>query len=234
MYGVKSLVKLVLFLGVTFAFSSETTVNIQCVETGVTLYIDGVKKQVTTAETTSLLLPLGQHELMMTKPLDEDWHMVARKNIEILDEKTVMVNLGMDIEKISKKKNTSNIDNFSKSGDTVIDKARNLVWQDTPEVITVKKNWEEAQAYCQALDGKDWRLPSYDELISIVDYTKHTLAIMPAFKYIVSEYYWSSNVELENPKNVKNVYFGNGCPDGKSKKDKYFIRCVHPYKVTNS
>jgi len=100
-------------------------------------------------------------------------------------------------------------------------------------VTEVKKNWMDAQAYCKALslDGKnDWRLPTYDELISIVDYTKHTLAVMPAFEHIVSEYYWSSNIDIENKENVKSIYFGNGCPDGKSKKNLYFVRCVRILK----
>jgi len=230
---VKILFTVLFVFGMTLTTYAETTVNIACAESGATLFVNGKKKGVLNDKITPIVLPVGKYELMVTKPLDEDWRMIARKNIEISNAKMRTVDLSLDIEKVSKKKNTSSVDNFSKAGDVVIDKKGKLIWQDTPSVIEVKKNWEEAKAYCQALSlehSEDWRLPSYDELISIVDYTKHTLAIMPAFEHIVSEYYWSSNADKENSKNVKNVYFGNGCPDGKSKKNKYFIRCVRPLK----
>jgi hypothetical protein len=97
-------------------------------------------------------------------------------------------------------------------------------------VIEVKKSWFDADKYCKSLsvDGiNEWRVPSYDELITIVDYNKHTLAAMPAFKHVISEYYWSSNEDDKNAKNAKNVYFGNGCPNANLKEDKYYIRCVH-------
>jgi len=220
-------------IGVTQVSFANTVVNIGCDEEDATLYVNGVTKLQIKEKTTPVTLSSGAYELMVSKPLDEDWQLVGRKNIVIKNEKSIDVKLGMDIEKISKKTNKSSADSFVKHGDVVVDKARKLVWQDDASVATVKKNWTEAEAYCKALilnGTKDWRLPSYDELISIVDYTKHTLAVMPAFKHIVSEYYWSSNIDIEDKENVKSIYFGNGCPDGKSKKNRYFIRCVHKLK----
>ncbi len=220
---------LLLFILTVFGVAGQTNVNIICAESGATLYVNGEKKVTLEAKSTPILLAKGHYELMVTKPLDEDWRMVGRKTIDVSSESQMQVNLGLDIEKISKKKNTSSADNFAKAKDTVVDKAGKLVWQDDDAVTHVKKNWLDAQAYCKAYgDGKSWRLPNYDELISIVDYTKHTLAVMPAFEHIVSEYYWTSTEEEKNTKNVKNVYFGNGCPDGKSKTKEYFIRCVRP------
>jgi len=229
----KILFNLLFVFGITALTYATTRVNIVCGEADATLLVNGKKKGVLHDKVTAIVLPIGKYELMVTKPLDEDWRMVGRKNIELRDEKVRSVDLSLDIEKISKKKNTSTVDNFRKSGNVVIDKSRKLIWQDTPSVIEVQKNWEDAKSYCQALSlehGEDWRLPSYDELISIVDYTKYTLAIMPMFEHIVSEYYWSSNEDTENSQNVKNIYFGNGCPDEKPKKEKYFIRCVRPLK----
>ena len=133
-------------------------------------------------------------------------------------------------KKISKKTNKSSADNFTKKGEVVLDEAAYLIWQDDTAVTEVKKNWFDAEKYCKSLsiDGIDsWRVPSYDELITIVDYTKHTLAAMSAFKHVISEYYWSSNEDNKDTKNAKNIYFGNGCPNVNLKEDEYYIRCVH-------
>ena len=222
-----------LFIVMTQLCFADSTVNIHCDEEEAILYVNGVKKLQIKEKITPISLPTGNYELMVSKPLDEDWQLVGRKNIVLKDDTSVDVKLGMDIEKISKKQNRSSADNFEKSADVVVDRAAKLVWQDDASVTEIKKNWKDAQAYCEALTlghADDWRLPSYDELISIVDYNKHTLAIMPAFKYIVSEYYWSSNVDVEDAKSVKNIYFGNGCPDSKPKKNDYYIRCVRKLK----
>lgn len=233
MYMGKLLFILLIFFGVIQFCFADSTVNIICDEEDATLYINGLKKMQIKEKSTPISLPSGVYELMVSKPLDEDWQLVGRKNIVLQEGKPVDAKLSMDIEKISKKTNKSSADNFKKSADIVLDKVAKLEWQDNTSVTEVKKNWMDAQAYCKALslDGKnDWRLPTYDELISIVDYTKHTLAVMPAFEHIVSEYYWSSNIDIENKENVKSIYFGNGCPDGKSKKNLYFVRCVRILK----
>jgi hypothetical protein len=221
------------FISVIQFSLAQSSVNVICDEDDATLYVNGVKKLKIKAQRTPIVLPAGEYELMVSKPLDEDWHLVGRKNIVLLDEKSIEVPLSMNIEKISKKTNKSSADNFTKTDDIVVDKVAKLVWQDNTSVVTVKKNWMDAQAYCKALslnDKHDWRLPTYDELITIVDYTKHTLAVMPAFKHIVSEYYWSSTVDSEDKEKIKNIYFGNGCPDGKLKKNLYFVRCVRKLK----
>jgi len=233
MFRAKILFSVIVFLFVNQLCFSDAIVNIHCDEKEAVLYVNGVEKVQIKEKITSMPLPSGNYELMLSKPLDEDWQLVGRKNIVLKDDTSIDVKLGMDIEKISKKQNRSNADNFEKSADVVVDKAAKLVWQDDASVTEIKKNWDDAQVYCEALTlghADDWRLPSYDELISIVDYNKHTLAIMPAFKHIVSEYYWSSNVDVEDTKSVKNIYFGNGCPDSKPKKNAYYIRCVRTLK----
>lgn len=216
------------FMG-SVLFAATGTVTISSPTKGADIYVDGKKMATIVKVPVTLSLDEGRHEVMVSKIMDEDWQQVARKNVNVESAKTTPLIFSLDLEKISKKKNTGQRDNFIKDGDVVIDKKLNLVWQDNTAVIKVKKTWEEAKAYCQSLSlsySDSWRLPTYDELITIVDYDKHTLAAMPAFKHVVSEYYWSSDTDKENSKNAKNIYFGNGCPSSNAKAERYYIRCV--------
>ena len=56
-----------------------------------------------------------------------------------------------------------------------VDKKTNLMWQDDISVRRYKKDWFEANGYCEnlVLGGyDDWTLPTMHQLISIVDKTK--------------------------------------------------------------
>lgn len=77
-----------------------------------------------------------------------------------------------------------------------------LIWQDNAEVDSTKKTWKEAINYCENLDfagHDDWRLPNFNELISLVSYS-HYKVFNSAFKNVswdtqhtVQRYnYWSS------------------------------------------
>lgn len=203
-------------------------VKIDISEPGSKLYINGKEKATIKGNTAQFEIPAGKYELMVSKKLDEDWQMVSRRNI-VLHDMPVQLKFDLDIEKISKKSNTSKASNFKKENDTVIDTVRHLRWQDDTRTVKVRKNWQEAQEYCRklSLDGmQTWRLPSYDELVSIVDYTKHTLAIMPAFSYIVSDSYWSATPDDETVQQALSIYFGNGCPSGEHKEKHFLVRCV--------
>lgn len=211
---------------VVMAEGAEVTIEVSEPES--VLYINGKEKAVIKGHTVQLDIPDGKYEIMVSKKLDEEWQMVSRRNI-VLHDTPASVKLDLDIEKISKKSNTSKASNFKKENDTVLDKIRHLRWQDDTRTVEIRKSWQEAQAYCSALtvDGMHrWRLPSYDELVSIVDYTKHTLAIMPAFSHIVSDSYWSATPDEGNVQQAKSIYFGNGCPNEESKEKRFLVRCV--------
>ena len=75
----------------------------------------------------------------------------------------------------------------------------------------------------------DWRLPSYDDLCTIVDHDKYDPAIMPSFKNVsTSDGYWSSFVSMPDNKNQWAVlYFKSGggtLNDGRF--IEYYVRCV--------
>ena len=77
---------------------------------------------------------------------------------------------------------------------TITDKETNLTWM--KEDNSKRMKWEEAKKYCESneakLPGEGWRLPTVKELISIVDYDRHSPCIDPLFLGTQSAYYWSS------------------------------------------
>ncbi len=80
--------------------------------------------------------------------------------------------------------------------DIVIDKQRNLMWQDDMSVISAEKTFYGAKEYCEALDFanyQDWYLPSVSELESIVKADNYPRSIVKVFKNVASDYYWSSS-----------------------------------------
>ena len=75
----------------------------------------------------------------------------------------------------------------------VLDSSSNRVYYDsTPSPkIHFFKAWE----YCQKMDyiGKqDWRVPSKDELRSLLELSRSTINIKHAFKNVKEEKYWTS------------------------------------------
>ncbi len=73
----------------------------------------------------------------------------------------------------------------------VKDKSTGLQWQDnelSPEV-----QWKDASLYCKKLelDGSGWRLPSLDELKTIIDKKKKNPSISDVFLNTSASYYWT-------------------------------------------
>jgi len=104
-----------------------------------------------------------------------------------------------------------------------------LVWQDNSIVKSSKKNWEAAVKYCKNLSldrYSDWRLPSYDELLTIVDYSKRDPAIVDGFRNVASDFYWSETEYTSDPGYVWTVYFEFGITDHDAKSYEGYVRCV--------
>ena len=112
---------------------------------------------------------------------------------------------------------------------TFYDKNTGLMWQDNKDAKTVQKTWSGAKEYCAnlRLDGyDDWRLPDYNELLSIVDYTKYNPAIKSGFKNIASNNYWSSSPDVSGSSNAWEVIFNDGYTNYNDKSNKGYVRCV--------
>jgi len=123
---------------------------------------------------------------------------------------------------------------FSRSGGVVKDSVTQLEWQDdySDNGGSIKDSkWSEALIYCDelVLDSKsDWRLPSLNELGSIVDYSESNPAISPIFKNVTYYSYWSSTTDVSDSSNVWNINFDFGYDNNWGSKTSYklYVRCV--------
>lgn len=106
--------------------------------------------------------------------------------------------------------------------DVVLDKETRLVWQRSPD--PAMKVWDAAivYSYATAMAGrKGWRLPTLEELLSLVDSTQSnpTLPVGHPFMNVrVDYYYWSSTLGKMSPPTYAWGYnFGNADTSNVSK-----------------
>ncbi len=111
----------------------------------------------------------------------------------------------------------------------VLDKETGLVWErDTDNTM---RDWYEACAYCYnlALGGrKGWRLPTAEELSSLVDPSESTPSL-PAghpFTNVKVNTYWSSSTVADDPDSAWRVHFYLGLVNDRYKADGGYVRCV--------
>jgi len=70
----------------------------------------------------------------------------------------------------------------------------------------------------------DWRLPTIKELLTIVDYDKHTPACQLADTEL--EYYWSSTTYVPYAGNAWSIGFYSGDTYAGIKNFNFYVRCV--------
>lgn len=109
---------------------------------------------------------------------------------------------------------------------TVLDKKTGLMWQDKDDMV--ERNWKEASLYCEKLaygGYDDWRVPSINELMSIIDYSRYCPAIDSVFGNS-SSWYWSNSINIIDNSRAWFVDFIGGNIDNCSKSNDNCIRCV--------
>ena len=112
----------------------------------------------------------------------------------------------------------------------VNDEVTGLIWQ--REDDNNPRNWDAAWDYCQDLElpsggWTDWRLPSADELMSIVDYGTDSPAINgSAFPGTNPSWYWSATTFADYSVNAWVVDFTYGEVYYYGKSDTHYVRCV--------
>jgi len=99
----------------------------------------------------------------------------------------------------------------------------NLEWQLDDDGI--KRNWEDSINHATTL-GDEWRLPTIEELSSIIDYTIHS----PACKIesCRPSYYWSSNSDAYYSSYAWYVNFNDGYVGNTDKDNHNYARYVRP------
>ena len=119
--------------------------------------------------------------------------------------------------------------NFVDNGDgTITDTSTGLMWEKSAGLTT--STWVQAKAYCDnlTLGGQsDWRLPTRNELQTIVDYTLYDLSIDTTFfPSTVASYYWSSTVFATGKDSVWIVGFDGGFVDEDIITSTFYARAV--------
>lgn len=123
------------------------------------------------------------------------------------------------------------------SYEVVIDSEYKLMWQDNIDVKTIKMNWTDAKKFCNNLNlgsFNDWRLPSKNELITILDTYEHNPIISTIFKHKKVGLYWSITEWENNPKSFAwFISFAYGQSYVYLKDSQYYVRCVREDSLGN-
>src|SRR6185369_2832000 len=114
-------------------------------------------------------------------------------------------------------------------GGAVLDQETDLIWEKSPD--TTAQSWLGAKSICndRVIDGrKGWRLPTVQELASLVDPTQFNPAL-PAdhpFINVQSNLYWSATAGSSDPDIAWGVIIFNGNVGAFVKDDTHFVWCV--------
>jgi len=91
--------------------------------------------------------------------------------------------------------------------------------------------FDEAYRYCAKMDYlglNDWRVPSYEELKSLLELSRRPIAIKHAFKNVQEGIYWSSTKDRRE--NAWYVDFDLGRYYTAEYSKKFFVLCVRDVK----
>ncbi|HKU41569.1 MAG TPA: DUF1566 domain-containing protein [Polyangiales bacterium] len=116
---------------------------------------------------------------------------------------------------------------YSAKDGTVHDNRTGLSWQQQAE--PVERTWSEAGSYCAELTlaAGGWRLPTYKELLTLVDPTRTSPAIDTAsFPSAASAAYWTASSYGGMTSHAWYVDFSDGNSNYAGTGTKRYARCV--------
>jgi hypothetical protein len=133
--------------------------------------------------------------------------------------------------------NTSIFANETNRSSIVTDKIHDIYWQDTLSSQKSSEDWDDASEYCDKLVlnnmGK-WRLPTFNELLSIVDFTRVNPAINPVFEYVNEGTYWTSRDFSATTSRAWTIDFRTGKTYYSYKTTNHSVRCVKDIPIPSS
>jgi hypothetical protein len=233
---VKPLLLSSLFFSSTL-FAQEGSVMLHSKSKGATIYIDG--KRVLTIENrvTPIKVEEGDHLIKMVEPLTGQCEKYAEKEVYVSAEGSVNITLELPnkleptshFKKIRDKRDAVKLERFNRSNkDVVTDKYRGIMWQDS-KVTRTQRDLTDAKHYCKQLDladFKDWRLPTYRELLSMVDYDRYNASLMPSFQNGFASSYWTKTEDVSSLDYFWSVDFYRGESHAEKSSEKDYVRCV--------
>jgi len=120
---------------------------------------------------------------------------------------------------------------------TIVTDKRNMIyWQDNISSKESSEDWEDAVLYCANMkidDITSWRLPTFDELLSIVDYSRSYPAINPIFEETSDSTYWTSTFFSPSKARAWTINFSIGKTYYNYKTTNHTVRCVKDIDVSN-
>jgi hypothetical protein len=118
---------------------------------------------------------------------------------------------------------------YSVIENTVVDTKTSLNWSQSLATSTFA--WNDAVSYCSMLplQGGGWRLPSQNELQTLVDETRAHPSIDPtAFPSTPSDFFWTSSTVPSFPQYAWAISFDSGVTTLLTETQTAWVRCVRP------
>jgi len=134
----------------------------------------------------------------------------------------------------------SSINSFAEAkqiNSIVIDKKNAIYWQDNLSSQKSSKDWDDAVLYCDELvinDVDHWRLPTFKELFSIVDYARVHPAINPVFSFVNEGTYWTSTGFAPTRSRAWTIDFRTGKTYYNYTTTNHAVRCVKDMPVQSA
>jgi len=111
----------------------------------------------------------------------------------------------------------------------VLDTLNGLMWQDNLGASASIVSWSSAVSICEDLSlagNTDWRLPTIDEIETLIHYGASSPSINSTFQNITSQTYWTSTTYIGSTDYAGTVDFNEGVAGLTNKNNFGFVRCV--------
>jgi len=217
----KKVVLCLLILSMQTVYASQGKVRISSDKEASYIYINDEKRSITGEGYTTITLDNGEYTIKVSKQLSNGKVYSLSKTIFVSHDTSLSLNFILEEQNKDWQKDKAGVSK----------KNTKLLWQDTGEVMDKVYTWNDAVKYCEDLSidtFNQWRLPSYKELLTLIDYTTSDPAIVNIFQFVdVSNNYWTYSKQVGQEKKAWIVYFYNGSTYIDNIDMENTVRCVH-------